>query len=208
MDTARHYLLGRSGRSFILLLFLVVNPAMRPAPIADKAQFEIHKGDDVVGRIVALRNGQGDRTTYLMTSYSEFQIIWKQIVRTTMVSEYAAGQLNNCHSNLWVNSALRDSSHMRTISSRYDCFVHPDRRFVHHASVEWTTARMYFEEPIGVNEVFVESVLENCRLMPLGEHRYRLFMPDAKVNDYVYRNGVLQEIGVDRKYVDLVFRRI
>jgi hypothetical protein len=67
---------------------------------------------------------------------------------------------------------------------------------------------MYFEEPIGVNEVFVESVLENCRLMPLGEHRYRLFMPDAKMNDYVYKNGVLQEIGVDRKYVDLVFRRI
>ncbi|MEZ4738589.1 MAG: DUF6134 family protein [Flavobacteriales bacterium] len=182
--------------------------SMGTAPMMDRSQFEIMKGEDVVGRIVASRNAQGPRTTYLMTSHSEFTMLWKQVVRTTTVAEYSDGLLHTCHANLWINGSMRDSSHMQLAKSPENCYVHPDRRFVQASKVEWTTARMYFDEPLGITAVFVESVLEHCRLLPLGNHRYRLYLPDSKVNDYTYRNGVLEEIAVDRKLVDLVFRRV
>ena len=191
MNAPRPYFLFRTGQAFAMLVVIAFSMGMRPAPMADKAQFEIHKGDDIVGRIVAVRNGQGDRTTYLMTSYSEFQVIWKQIVRTTMVSEYTAGQLNNCHTNLWVNSALRDSSHMRTSSSKYDCFVHPDRRFVHSTSDEMDHRADVLRGADRGQRGLRGKRTRALPLGPLGDHRYRLFMPDAKVNDYTYKNGVL-----------------
>jgi hypothetical protein len=66
---------------------------------------------------------------------------------------------------------------------------------------------MYFEEPIGQQRIFVESVLRYCPLQHLGGGEYRLTLPDDKVNRYVYKDGRLEEIHVDRNFFDLVFKR-
>jgi len=174
---------------------------------AQKSQFDVLKGDAVVGKILASRAIAGDRTTYLMTSYSEFDIIWKQIVKSVAATEYVDGSLISCHTNMSVNGTLRDSSRMHKSEEEVHCFVHPDQRFLCKAAVEWTTARMYFEEPIGQRTIFVESVLKYCPLELTSAGVYRLTLPGEKVNNYSYKDGVLQEIHVDRSFFDLVFRR-
>jgi hypothetical protein len=45
-------------------------------------------------------------------------------------------------------------------------------------------------------------------LAKVGAGIYELTLPDGHVNRYVYRNGVLHEIQVDRLFFDLVFRRV
>jgi len=175
---------------------------------AQKTSFDVLKGDDVVGKILASRSVAGDRTTYLMTSFSEFDIIWKQTVKSVAATEYVDGSLRSCHTNMSVNGTLRDSSRMHAVDDETHCFVHPDQRFLCDGTVEWTTARMYFEEPVDQKTIFVESVLKHCPLVRVAPGLYRLTMPGDKVNSYAYKNGVLQEIHVDRSFFDLVFRRV
>jgi hypothetical protein len=172
---------------------------------AQQARFDILKGNTVVGSVTAMKAGGPERTTYLMTSYSEFDMVWKQVVRTTAVTEYDGEELAACRTSVTVNNAVRDSSHMARGADR--CYVHPAKPFACAPATRWTTARMYFEEPVDQASIFVESVLRECRLERLGDGLYKLTIPDKGVSHYAYKDGVLQEIRVDRSLFDLVFRR-
>ncbi len=173
-----------------------------------KVEFNILKGDGVIGRIIAQRNHAGHTTHYLMTSYAEFDIVLKQVVKTSMSADYRNGALVACHSLVRVNNNLKDSSHMVTRGDQRHHYIHPKTLTRPNEQVEWTTARMYFEEPVGQQAIYVESVLTHCPLQRTAAGRYTLTMPNGNLNHYVYRNGVLMEVVVDRSLVDLVFRRL
>jgi len=174
---------------------------------AQQDRFDIWKGDAIIGSVLAKRVVNEDRTHYLMTSYSELDMLWKQVVRSLVWTEYRNGSVSSCHTHVKVNGTVRDSSHFAPRADDMLCFVHPDERFVHEGRVEWTTARMYFEEPVGQHSIFVESVLKPCTLKRTGPGTYQLLLPGDKVNTYTYRNGRLEEIHVDRSLFDLVFKR-
>jgi hypothetical protein len=174
---------------------------------AQHAHFDILKGDRVVGKIVASKTATGERTIYVMSSYSEFDLVWKRVVRSVMTTEYLHGELRSCNNHMHMNDALRDSSSMRYVNKTHACYVHPGQHFVHEGSVKWTTARMYYEEPVGQKSIFVESVLKHCPLVRTGNGTYSLTMPEDKVNHYIYKDGRLHEIRVDRTFFELVFRR-
>lgn len=176
--------------------------------LAQQVGFTIWKGGKVVGGITALRQHAGANATYAVSSYSEIDVVMKQTVRSVLAMEYRAGLPYGCYTSMHINGSLRDSSLMRPNGTRPDCYVHPDERFTAGAIDPWCTARLYFEEPVGRERIFVESVLRNCPLEKVGEGEYRLEMPGRKVNTYRYRNGKLQEVLVDRPLIKLVFKRV
>ncbi len=175
---------------------------------AQDGVFHILRGDKVLGNIDVLRVTTGDRTAYSMISYSSFNLVWDQEVRTVARTSYVKGRVAECLTTVHVNEDLRDSSVLRTIGGRGLYVVHPST--VYSAALPentWTTARMYYEEPVGQDSVFVESELFECPVERIAEGEYLLKLPRKEVNHYIYRNGLLQEIRVDRGWLTLVFRR-
>lgn len=174
---------------------------------AQESTFDILKGGEVVGSVAASRTTTGDRTLYVMTSYSVMNVIWKQTVTSAMFTEYSGGTLRACMSSIHVNGAVRDSSHMTTDADGLRCHVYPRPVFRRAEALPWTTARMYYEEPVGQESVFVESVLAPCSLRVVSPGNYLLTFPNGAESRYVYAQGQLQEIHVDRLFIDLLFRR-
>lgn len=197
--------IGTSIRAACLLCFSLWSSLILHA---QSGAFAIWKGDEVIGRVLVNRTMQGGITRYNMTSHSSFTMLWEQVVRTTMTAEYVDDKLTACTSSLHVNDAMRDSSHMRSISGRSVGFIHPSEVVVGACTNTWTTARMYYEEPLEQKHIYVESVLRDCPLERIGASQYRLTLPNGSVNRYVYQQGVLHEIHVDRTFFDLVFRRV
>lgn len=175
---------------------------------AQRADYDIFKGADRVGRIQVSRMFHGERVVYLMGSLSEFTILWKQVVRTSARTEYDGDLIRSCYSSITVNGAVRDSSNMFLGEGREHCYVHPKQLTNCSALGAWSTARMYFEEPVGAASVYVESVLQNCPLAVSGAGTYTLTFPNNTKNHYVYLHGVLQEIQVIRPFFDLFFRKV
>ena len=174
---------------------------------AQPSEFHIYKGEEKVGNILVDRTELDDQIRYRMDSYSEFSLIWTQEVRTSVFTEYLRGAISHCYSSIKVNGSIRDSSYMRTGSTSRDCYVHPDQAAECGPGTDWSTARMYFEEPVNARWIYVESVLKDCPLERSGPGRYTLTFPNDTRNHYVYRHGVLYEIQVIRPLFDLVFRR-
>ena len=175
---------------------------------AQPSEFHIFKDEEKVGNIKVDRTERGPQVRYEMDSYSEFSLIWTQEVRTSVVTEYMNGSISYCHSSIKVNDSIRDSSYMRLGGPSVDCYVHPDRAADCGSGTDWTTARMYFEEPVGERSIYVESVLKDCPLVSSGPGNYTLTLPNDNRNHYIYRNGILYEIQVIRPFFDLVFRRV
>lgn len=174
---------------------------------AQQIGFTIWKGNDLVGGITAIRQHKGENATYAVSSYSEVDVVMKQVVRSTMAMEYHEGRPIGCFTSMRLNGSLRDSTFMRSTAAGLACFVHPKSRFILASAHPWSTSRMYFEEPLGQTEVFVESVLRECPLHRIGEGRYQLELPGRKSNTYRYVDGKLQEVEVDRPLIKLVFKR-
>lgn len=193
------------GRLLILAgMFMLGGPVASFAQ-SEHAQFHIQKGNRTIGHVHALKHSSGTLTNYVMTSHAEFSLAWKQVVRTHLTTEYRNELLTACQSVIKLNDAVRDSSSMVRGTDR--CFVYPEAPFTCERSTQWTTARMYFDEPIQQDFIFVESALRALALVSVGPGQYLLTFPNGTSNRYVYQNGLLQEIHVKRPLVNLVFRR-
>lgn len=175
--------------------------------VAQHSTFEILKGGAVVGSVAASRTRTGDRTLYVMSSYSMINVLWKQVVTSAMTTEYMGNDLRACMTSIRLNGALRDSSHMSSDAGGFRCEVHPQPPFRRTQTSAWTTARMYYEEPIGQDLIFVESLLAPCALSLLSAGNYLLTFPNGAKSRYVYAAGQLEEIHVDRTFINLLFRR-
>ena len=116
--------------------------------------------------------------------------------------------MHRCGAHMRVNKSMRDSSNMVRVGNQAQCYVHPDKRFVLAGDVAWTTARMYYEEPVGQSRIFVESEMAFCRFEAIGANIYRLHLPDGKLNEYTYQRGELREVKVIRTLFDLYFKRV
>jgi hypothetical protein len=173
--------------------------------LAQISTFHVLKADDVIGHVVASRQAMPDGEVYSMVAHCELDVIWTRMIRSTLRTEYTRGELTACHTSVRVNDAVRDSSSM--VRGAVDCYVHPQAPFDCERRTQWTTSRLYFEEPVGQELVFVESVLKDCPLRKAGPGTYTLTLPNGHVNHYVYRDGVLQEIHVKRTLMDVIFRR-
>lgn len=188
------------------LFAMVLVPAMWAQ--VGHAEFNILKGEKVIGRIVALKDERPGRTLYAMTSLARVDVLLRKVVNTSMITEYSDGLLHACHTAVKVNGAVRDSSHLVRRDGNWHRYVHSSSSAPVDEPGGWTTARMYFEEPVAERAIYVESVLAHCPLTRTGEGRYTLVLPNQSRNHYVYDKGVLVQILVDRAMVDLVFRRV
>ena len=197
----------RAGKAVQRLIPVVLACLGTASTQAQGQRFDIWKGTDLIGSILVEREVTQDRTLYRMASFSEFDVLWKQQVSSYVSTEYRQGEMAACQANVKVNGTMRDSSHFDRADGPARCYVHPDAHFSHESRVLWTTARMYYEEPVGQHSIFVESILRTCRLLRTGPGTYRLYLPDGKVNNYTYRNGRLEEVHVDRDFLELVFKR-
>ena len=191
-------------RNPYLLLALML---LASGALAQRSEFHIFKGEDRIGRIDVSRSAQGDHINYEMRSNSVTRVIWQHEVNTMVRTRYIGGAIASCYSYVKVNGSVRDSSHMDLSVPSPVCFLYPRGSTECAADVQWTTARMYFEEPVGQPKIFVESMLRHCTLQRTAEGVYTLTFPNNDRNHYTYRNGQLQEILVERTFFDLVFRR-
>jgi hypothetical protein len=75
--------------------------------------------------------------------------------------------------------------------------------------VLWSVLNLYFTEPIKINEVFSESFLQMLKIDDMGNHVYKIALPDGNSNYFYYSNGVCtKEVITHSLYkVELIFSK-
>ena len=102
------------GPTFLRPFWLILGCLLLLGSSAQDHRFDIWKGKDIVGSILVKRKVDGGRTHYVMSSFSEFDILWKQQVRSLVSTEYMNGGVSKCYSHVKVNGNVRDKREART----------------------------------------------------------------------------------------------
>ena len=109
---------------------------------------------------------------------------------------------------IYMNNDLEDSSSINLDQNKYNCYRYPDDRFaLNSTELLFTTAKLYFHEPVGIQRIYSERFLQYCSLEPKGNHKYKLNLPNGRVNYYTYGDDKLVEILVDRTWFNLEIRQ-
>ena len=147
--------------------------------------------------------------TYKILSKVSFRILWKHYHRrTNNLVIYQGESMKTSYSGVYMNDNLEDSTTLNQELTNYRVFKYPEDRYIlYGADLRFTTAKLYFQEPVGIQKVYSERFLQYCPLEVQGDHKYKLYLPDNKVNYYTYKDKELVEVSIDRTWFNLEFRR-
>jgi len=191
---------------WVVLFFVFYSFGFYPVS-AQHNSFTIHFAGKEIGEINTYLTESENTQIYEVTSVASFQVLWMKYHRTTSnLVTYENETVSTSYTGVYMNNDLEDSAAIHFNDDSYKCYRHPDERFVlKDSSMQFTTVKLYFHEPIGVEKVYSERFLAYCDLEKDGKNKYKLYLPDGKINYYTYANKLLIEVFVDRTMFDLQF---
>jgi len=178
---------------------------------AQVANFEILKygKGKAIGHIQAEKSNQNSQTTYNVTSKASFRVVLKYVRETILEVVYEGENLISSDAKQIMNQDLKQHRVTTRQGAKYNCIENRGKEeFSIDKDIRLCSSVLYFKEPKGYNFVFAENYQELCPIVLIEPGIYEMTLPNGKINHYVYKAGVLQEIRVFRSIVDLVFRRM
>lgn len=177
--------------------------------LAQQHSYTIILRGDKIGEISATKIETENQTSYLVISDVTFKVLWKSYNRKTEHNLIIENdRIKKSYSGIYMNQNKEDSASMEYLNKAYKCYKYPDEHFeLSDIDISYFSAKMYFEEPTNITSVFSERFLEYCPLEPLGDHKYKLSLPNGKDNIYTYADGKLVEVYVDRTWFSLKFQK-
>jgi hypothetical protein len=116
--------------------------------------------------------------------------------------------MKTSYCGVYMNNDLQDSTTLDKELNSYRVFKYPhDQYLLNNTELTFTTARLYFQEPVGIQNVYSERFLQQCRLEDQGDHTYKLHLPDNKANYYTYKDRQLVAVAIERTWFNLEFRK-
>lgn len=175
---------------------------------AQTVKFNIMKGDDNIGQIVAKKTVLKTGHSYHVTSKATFRVVWQYLRETVTKVQFSGNYMLSSDSKQSMNSEVKEHRITTKNGASYSCTKKPDNeKFTLNKTVTYCSSMLYFSEPKNLTHIFAESYQEMCKIELISTGIYKLYLPEGKINHYVYKNGQLQEIRVFRTIVDLVFKR-
>ncbi|MTI39160.1 DUF6134 family protein [Fulvivirga lutimaris] len=197
------------NRLLIVLLLILFRVNFNQDAKAQQHSYTINLRGDKIGEISATKTEDAGMTSYLVVSDVTFKVLWKSYNRKTEHNLIIENdRIKKSYSGIYMNKNKEDSASMEYLNNNYKCFKFPNKHFnLVNADISYFSAKMYFEEPVHIKSVFSERFLEYCPLEALGDHKYKLSLPNGKDNIYTYVDGKLVEVYVDRTWFSLKFEK-
>src|SRR5690348_9900220 len=73
----------------------------------------------------------------------------------------------------------------------------------------WSVLNLYFAEPVKINEVFSDSFQQMLKIDNMGNHVYKLMLPDGNSNYFYYSNGICTKEVINHSFykVELILSK-
>jgi hypothetical protein len=171
----------QTGALCCIFLFL-----SHSAALSQEYKFNVDLAGKKIGEINASATQNGETHMYEIISEVNFKVLWKNYNRKSsnrMI--YEEDNMIFSYSGIHMNDDLEDSVTMHKILDHYDCYQHPGKSLrLKSTNLNFTTAKLFFEEPLGMNRIYSEQYLEYCELVSNGDHKYTLHLPGTIDNHF------------------------
>ena len=200
------YLTMKYSKTFICIVaaFLITKTTLN----AQTVRYKIFKGRKQIGNIIGLKETSSAKTTFTITSKASVRIITKFVRETFVEANYIGEKLESSDAKETINDELKQHRITQRQGSKYICIDNREKeKFNLEKQIKFCSSMLYFMEPKNQTHIFAESYQVFCPIEMIEPGIYKITLPQGKINHYIYKLGVLEEIRVFRTLFNLVFKR-
>ncbi len=177
----------------ILLLTSIFTNAQEQTQIL---KYEIIMGSSPIGEITAVRTEKDGRVYCKNSSIAAMRIITMQKLTYDFETTYKDGIIESASTLNQLNNNTRTYSNMKWVGDKYEVDV-DGKKYDITEPVDYSAVSLYWEEPIGLTQVFSERFGKYLPLKQIKPHFYELTLPDGKITHYTYEDGICTKVEIN-----------
>lgn len=162
----------------------------------------------VIGNIKVERTYQENIKSITIDSDVNFSFIASYNRTSHITAEYTSDTLSYSIHKSYINKKLKELNKIERKRGQYHCNKEGHKEIILHSPIKFTIAKLYYNEPTIRKYVYSERHMGNCTVERISPHKYKITMPDKKVNYYTYEKGQLIKVEVHRTAFNLIFRLV
>lgn len=187
---------------FLITIFLAT---LTCCTQAQKLKYTVRLKNDIIGMMQAERT-PGAKTKIKINSHISVQVLIRLELEYLMESVFEKGILLLSQTIQTANGR----EHANTTTSKekdgYKVVTQKETTLYPHPEIRTNLCKLYFEEPLGISEVWSDTYGTMLKIKPAGKNRYQLILPDGKSNFYSYYKGICTLVETELPFGKVTFQ--
>lgn len=173
--------------------------------LADNLSYTVIHDKKPVGQINISRTTQNDVTQIKFESNVVVNMLFTIKVYDKMDVTFKGNQLINSYLYRTLNGRVRVKNYAVWNGKHYVQTDKDDEKSTLSHLIYFTTASLYYQEPIGHHHVYSEKFQKMIPIKVAGNKRYLLELPNGNKVYYSYHNGVCSLVEAETDWANLQF---
>jgi len=185
---------------------LVLFPSFGPRAYNEKYVYDVFIDGTPVGSYNVDRTELNGTERFHVETVTTAGLIRPDEHRFSMLSSYDGTKLVASDIKTWVNQRLESSSVIHWDGKEYLFQADGELQKLGSQSVTYSSACLFFSEPVNINELFYERYGKFLKLKHLGEHRYEITLPNGATERYTYFDCEVVQVELVQSFTKMTMK--
>jgi hypothetical protein len=174
---------------------------------AQELKYKIKSGDTNLGQLIATKVEKNGLLEIVVTSDVSVSLFIKLNINYKLSCKYKNNELVFSSVSTYVNGKLHSTSTTTKNNTNYN-IVKDGHSSLYMNSIHYSDALLYFFEPKNESKMYSDFDNIDKSITKLKEHTYTIKNPEnGHVNEYIYKNGLLESTTIHHKLLDFTVTR-
>lgn len=198
------------GKAFLAYLILLVPMAVLTSASAQETlSFKVVWRGDSIGYFETQTRDSSSYQLYNINSEVAFWLFGKRRLYYNYRTVYDTSSLLRASSINTLNGSVRSSSAVFRTKGGYDIFIDDkEEQRLEDLEIFYSVSKLYYEEPVGVEEVFSERYGTFMKVEVVEPNKYKVEKPGGRYNIYTFVDGKCTLVEVNNWIAKFYFKRI
>jgi len=177
-----------------------------PTATTEQFNYDVFLGERSIGTYLVDRTELNGTEHFRVETLTSAGLIRKTDHKFVMISSYDNSTLVASDIKTWVNSELETNSLIHWDGKQYVKQSGDDLVPIYENMVTYSSACVYFEEPVNRVNLFYEKYGKDLAVTALGGHQYEVKLPNGGTERYTYFDGEVVQVDFIQSFATITLK--
>lgn len=189
----------------VLLMIVLLLSMFNAKAQTRMLNYQIVKGYDVVGNILFTESADKETRQMKMESQVKGKVLF--ITYSGIAKEettFRNGVL--VYSSIYrkMNGKEKANKQHQVVNNQYMIQSGERKEMIENYPITYNMLSLYSTEPVNVSQVYSENFQKFIPITSLGDHKYKISLPNGDTNYYYYKDGILNLVEANSTWYSVV----
>lgn len=191
---------GVARRKTISLLIPFLLFAIPPMAQQQVYHYQVlYKGNNI-GDMHLTQRQTGNQLSIKVASNIQMKMLMSVNVQVAEEASYKEDTLIYSSVYRKVNGKEKANRQTKFCNGCYEIVTEGKKGTLNKTAIYYNLVRLYRKEPVNITEVYSDAFQQFLNIEALGDHQYKLVLPDGNYNVYYYQNGICTKVDVHNTF--------